>query len=688
MKTVFGPVRRHLFLLLAGMSLLGNGFAADEDMFFSDLPIVASVSRLPQRLADAPTSVTVIDREMIRSLPIRDLNDIFRLVPGFQTYPNTTEAARVTYHGLTDEEFSPRLQVLLDGRSMYSSAFRNGVNWAILPVALDDIERIEIVRGTNAVSYGSNAFLGVINIITVDPSLVRNFSATTSYGSQNLRDYGIRAGGKLGEAGNFRFTYRQQNDDGLTNRYDWIDSFASRLFDLRADFALNERDSLQLSVGHISALTQRGRLQREALVVSNPGNPIRDFDQTNTYAQVLWRRVFSAGSELSVRYAYSEDWGTEAFTNPGKPSNTPPVAPYRYDPWGAAGSRHEIEAQHNLNASETTRIVWGGSWRTDLVSADTALENMGSVRRNVGRVFGNLEWKPAKWFTGNVGLAGEDDSMAGNNVSPRLSAAYHFNPQNTLRVGASRAYRTGSVVDYRGSYHNGAKYQFAGDPDMPSERMDTFEIGYLGDWRRQRMSLDVRLFNEKVYDRLLVIDRNNGNDLIPDAMTAIQDVRMRGVEYQWRWQPFDATRLVVNQSFLRADAEFTPSALANTVNSLYELSSIQTYAKRQSIDDLTERGAPRRATSILLLQKLPLGFEFSAAGYWQDKVKWSVNTWGEKYHRVDVRLGYPFHLGSSRGEVAYVVQSLNGGHPEYKAYDDPADRVVERRQWLSLRLDL
>ena len=182
--------------------------AAEEDMFFSELPIVASVSRLPQRLADAPTSVTVIDREMIRSLPIRDLNDIFRLVPGFQTYPNNTEAARVTYHGLTDEEFSPRLQVLVDGRSMYSSAFRNGVNWAVIPVAIEDIERIEVVRGTNAVSYGSNAFLGVINIITVDPSLVQGFSVTANHGNQGIRDYSLRTGGKLGEAGNFRFTYR------------------------------------------------------------------------------------------------------------------------------------------------------------------------------------------------------------------------------------------------------------------------------------------------------------------------------------------------------------------------------------------------------------------------------------------------------------------------------------------------
>ena len=148
----------------AAASLGGGIAAADESIYFSELPVVASVSRLPQRLADAPTAVTVIDRDMIKASGVRDLNDVFRLVPGFQTYPHTTEPARASYHGLNDEDYSPRVQVLIDGRSMYSPLFGNGVNWATIPVALDDIERVEVVRGTNSVSYGSNAFLGVTNI--------------------------------------------------------------------------------------------------------------------------------------------------------------------------------------------------------------------------------------------------------------------------------------------------------------------------------------------------------------------------------------------------------------------------------------------------------------------------------------------------------------------------------------------
>lgn len=185
--------RRFLPLALAALT---SGVLADDDIFFAELPVVASVSRLPQRQADAPASVTVVDREMIRASGVRSLSDIFRLVPGFQTFAQSDTTSRVTYHGITDDnDYSPRVQVLVDGRSLHSPLFRGGVNWALLPVALEDIERIEVVRGSNSVSYGTNAFLGVVNIITVDPSLVRGTAVSTSLGSQGVRDYTVRGGG-------------------------------------------------------------------------------------------------------------------------------------------------------------------------------------------------------------------------------------------------------------------------------------------------------------------------------------------------------------------------------------------------------------------------------------------------------------------------------------------------------------
>lgn len=668
--------RTLLGLALAATGLNGATWAADESIYFSELPIVVSVSRLPQKLADAPTAVTVIDRDMIKASGARDLNDVFRLVPGFQTYPNNTEAAKVTYHGMGDGDYSSRVQVLIDGRSMYSPLFGGGVNWATLPVALEDIERIEVVRGTNAVSYGSNAFLGVINIITVDPTLVRGFSASTSYGNQNVRDYVLRTGGKLGEAGDFRFTYKQQNDDGLTNQYDWIDSYFSRLFDFRADFVLTERDSLQFSVGQVEGVTQRGRLFAEQ-IFGQSTDPIRDMRQKDSYVQFLWRRVLSPTADFQLRYSYVVDRSTDAF------SVFVPILPpgqqiININQSGDEGVRHELEVQHSLKLAEATRLVWGASWRDDAMRSEWSLPDQGTVHREIGRVFGNLEWKPAHWFTGNLGLAGEDDSMAGFHASPRVSTNFHLNPENTIRLGYSRANRTPSTVNFRGDQKTPFEQLYSGVPDLPSERLDTWEIGYLGDWRDWRASLDVRLFSEKIHDRLFRIDLAFDGDAATQGHSTIpiQNVHIQGVEYQFKWQPFEATRIMLNQAFAHIDSTYLASA-----------QPIIDPAKLGDIKDFTEYSMPRRSTSILLMQKLPLGLEFSTAAYWQSKMKWSTNTESRKYHRVDARLGYPFRAGGLGGEIAFTVQSLNGAHNEYKWSSSAADRVVERRQWVSLRLD-
>lgn len=667
-------------LLLGGASPNGGALAADEDIYFSELPVVASVSRLPQRLADAPTAVTVIDRDMIKASGARDLNDVFRLVPGFQTYPNNTEPAKVTYHGMGDGDYSSRVQVLIDGRSMYSPLFDGGVNWATLPVSLDDIERIEVVRGTNAVSYGSNAFLGVINIITVDPALVRGWAVSTSYGNQNVRDYSLRTGGRIGDIGDFRFTFKQQNDDGLANKYDWIDSYFSRLFDFRADFSLSERDSLQFSAGQVEGITQAGRLNLKpnpVLVFGQWTDPIRPVRQTNTYAQLLWRRVLSGTSDLQVRYSYMVDRSSDTFGITVPPPILAPVpVVVAINQTGDEGSRHELELQHSLKLADVTRLVWGASWRNDAVRSAWTFPGQGTLHRDIARVFGNLEWKPVNWFTGNLGLAGEHDSMVGSHASPRVSTNFHLNQENTIRLGFSRANRTPSTSSLMGDQ----KYPlpppltvqlYTGNPNLPSERLDTWEIGYLGDWRELRASLDVRLFSESMSNRLFNVELPAGDR----TTMPIQDVHIRGLEYQFKWQPFEPTRIVLSQAYSKIDSDFLPGAL-----SIVGTSSAK-------IEDFTNYSMPRHSTSVLLMQKLPLGLEFSAAVYRQDFMKWSAITHSERYFRVDTRLAYPFRTGGLGGEVAVMVQSLNGAHNEYKSHTSPANRVVDRRQWVTVRLD-
>lgn len=671
---------------------------SDEDIFFSELPIVASASRLTQRLQDAPSSMTILDREIIKASGARDLNDLLRLVPGFQTFPNNTEPTRVSYHGLTDEDFSPRVQVLIDGRSQYSPLFRSGVNWNVLPIAIEDIERIEIVRGTNSVAYGNNAFLGVINIITVDPALAHGFSVSSNIGNQGVRDYTLRNGGKIGENGDFRFTYQQKDDSGLRDRSSWHDDFQSRLFDLRADFQLSTSDVLQFNLGSISATMPQGK-------IGSQGEPLHDFKQSSTFLQLAWKHILSADADLNLRYAWSRDAASDRFL--AATGDTPAPTDYLYWDGSFYGSsiRQEIELQHSFHPTEHTRLAWGGGYRRDEVQSEANFYGNPRLGRSITRTFANLEWKPAQWFTGNLGGSIDHDSLAGSSFSPRLSGSAHLNPENTIRLGYARATRTGSLVDYKGDRRLNAFAQrdgtivpastmlydrkFYGNPDMPSEKLESLEIGYLGDWRASRMSLDIRAFIEKIPNRLLSVERTvrqadlcemaSCGSITADFTTPVQRVQTEGIEYQWRWQPFETTRVMLGQALTRIKSEF--------LDSLVNDSSISINGNLVRWSALTNHSAPRLGSSLLLMQKLPYNMQFSTAAYKQGKMKWTQHSESDGYTRIDARLSHPLQVGKLQGELAYTAQSLNGAHGEFRAEGKADDRIVERRNWISLRLD-
>ncbi len=157
--------------------------------YFDALPIVLTPSRLPQPLNEAPAAVTILDRELIKATGYRDIARLLRLVPGMQVGQERSGVHWVTYHGLGND--SPAdIQVLIDGRAVYSPSVLGGVDWLALPVTVDEIERIEVVRGTDAVAYGPNAFLGGINIITRNAGSAPGIAPTTVF-SEVMRLSGV-----------------------------------------------------------------------------------------------------------------------------------------------------------------------------------------------------------------------------------------------------------------------------------------------------------------------------------------------------------------------------------------------------------------------------------------------------------------------------------------------------------------
>ena len=175
-------------LLLIGLFALSGLVIADSNMteedILGDIPMVMSATRLPQSVSDAPVAMTVIDREMIEASGFVEIPDLFRLVPGFQVGLSWQDHhSSVTYHGQSDG-LSRRMQVLIDGRIALGATF-GIVDWDRLGLVIDDIDRIEVVRGPSGVAYGSNAFIGAINIVTRQPFANTGWRMTATTGSRD-----------------------------------------------------------------------------------------------------------------------------------------------------------------------------------------------------------------------------------------------------------------------------------------------------------------------------------------------------------------------------------------------------------------------------------------------------------------------------------------------------------------------
>jgi len=223
-QTLFASALASVGLVATAVAMQGTPTDLDETYFLGDTPVVLSASRLAQPISNAPASITVIDRELIEASGAITIADVLRLVPGFQVSTISGANQTAQYHGLASQH-PKRMQVLIDGRSVYHSAF-GGVHWDTLPFALDDIERIEVIRGSNASAYGSNSFMGVINITTRHASQDRGNQFNLLTGYNNTHEAEWRHGGKRGNL-DYRFTLGAFTTDGFpdyTDTHDWWDS--------------------------------------------------------------------------------------------------------------------------------------------------------------------------------------------------------------------------------------------------------------------------------------------------------------------------------------------------------------------------------------------------------------------------------------------------------------------------------
>jgi iron complex outermembrane receptor protein len=196
---------------LAGIALVqmlatGSPVAAQPVAGIADLSIedllklpVTSVSRREQALSDAPAAVFVVNADDIRRSGATSIPEALRLAPGVQVAQSRSGGWAVTARG-SNGRYANKLLVLMDGRVIYSPLF-SGVWWEAQGAAMQDIDRIEVIRGPQAALWGANAVNGVINIITRD---ARDTQASVTLGSTVRGGLSLRHGGSLSEQTHYR----------------------------------------------------------------------------------------------------------------------------------------------------------------------------------------------------------------------------------------------------------------------------------------------------------------------------------------------------------------------------------------------------------------------------------------------------------------------------------------------------
>ncbi len=650
--------------LIAATTLLQWSFAyaldpATDDEFASELPVVLSASRLYQPLSKAPSAVTVIDRAMIDASGARSIPDLFRLVPGFQVgYVNGSW--QTVARGVGDA-YARQMQVLIDGRSVYSALY-GGVEWSELPIAMEDIERVEVVRGANAASFGANSFLGVINIITREPAVEHNDQVVVTAGDRGVLDATVRkVGGSDGLR--YRLTASSRGDSGFAALHD-----ASRinLANLRANYQLSPTDQIEVQLGLVSGKREQGYPRTAS-------NGPRDMTFDNGFLQGRWTRRETAEKETWLQYSFSERDARERLT-----VGVPQTMPFLLLPaWPTSAlldysnlqRRHDVEVQHNALLAEGWRLTVGGQVRQDSVRSRAFFGTDDWLTSNLFRVFGHLEWRPSSQWTINAGTMYEKTSMTGGAFSPRLAINWEAMPGHTFRASWSRAERTPSLLEARWNQTiTGGPYTLA-QLSVPSdgikaESADTREVAYVGDFSAINLSLDIRLYEDRLHDLIagatvpyyavfpFVGPYNIGSRTWINQYQAT----LRGAELATRWRPWESGWIYFSTGTMSISSDASSASA----------------------------GAPEHNSALLMEQSLGGGWSISAGYYRVGTFKWqggSKNPPQPGYDKLDLRLARSFLLAGRKGEVALVTQNVDGG-----VYDYFESNIPLRTTYL--RLDL
>jgi len=500
----------------------------DESDLLVDIPLVSSGARMEQQRHYSPSSVTVIDSEMITAMAPTNLVDLFRLVPGFLSFYTNGSIYGVSGHDLTDDD-PRRVEVRVNGRSVYVPSYPT-ISWESLGITADDIHRIEVVRGSNVPVYGSNAIIGAISITTKSPLQENGTHVRATFGELQTRNVNVRSNFNLADGyGQLRFSHRE--NEGFENL---DDSGSVDHVVLNAAYTPTLQDTFEAELGW----------SRGTFGIGDVDHPDQFAEDKNTshWLTAGWSRDLEKQKwhwQLSLHNTEIEQMG------------------------GSFGDRKtdliETELEYQVTINEQLRAVSGAGYKLQRIKSPLNLDSKHSIDNAILYGFANLEWRLGeKWLT-NLGFMLEDQDTDETRLSPRASLHYQLSPQHNFRVSGSKAYRSPTVWEYNREQIDDSEtpyvdYHFKSDKSMSAEKMDIVELAYFGMFFEGKVDLDWRLFQEEMSDG---IDHASWRGLEPpvtpnsfeegDQKISVfannKNWRVSGFDMQLTWRPSIHTTL-------------------------------------------------------------------------------------------------------------------------------------------------
>ncbi|HET9888245.1 MAG TPA: TonB-dependent receptor [bacterium] len=558
--------------------LLGTPARAQDDLTELDLSQLAeleitSVSKRVEALSAAPAAIFVVTREDIHRSGVTTLPEALRLAPGVQVARITTNQWAISIRGFASR-LSRSVLVLIDGRSVYTPLFA-GVYWEAQDLLLDDIERIEVIRGPGGTLWGANAVNGVINIITRSAQQTHGAYATALLGDEERGSGGLRYGGMAGNSLHYRaYAKYFDRDPGFHPQTRDYDAWSGGQGGFRMDWGTSEPSSFTLS----GDLYQSKPGQRVTYsVYEPPANQTVEGRAEISGGNVLANVQRQLGNSLlQVRSYYDHTSRDEV--NFEEDRNTFDFDSQIHFP---AGERHEFVMGADLRVSRSKT----GGIETVIFEPDPKTDLLVS-----GFVQDEVKISPDK-LSLLVGSKFEHNDYTGFEAQPNLRLLYLPKPGVTLWSGISRAVRTPSMLEDNLSLTvllDSTSATFARivpNPDFESERVIAYEAGTRAQLH-SRFWIDVAGFYND-YDQLYTIESKlpfteaGARTILPYDIENRAKGEGYGGELAAAFQAFDDWRLSTTYSVLVLNLD-RESGSTDTSQEAFETASPQHMATLHS----------------------------------------------------------------------------------------------------------